>query len=1001
MRKLPGRFVFVSALLALLVLVLSGGQLQAQKGGDLPDLPNYLKAYNVSPTVATGKELGTKTDHVVAKTPPTSSFSTRTAPVVRVMPPSQQATSMDQKPDAPYTWPGRPLVVWGRVDGGTAPYTFKLEYGDGSPADSGNVDGSPGRKANYIAVAHVYTTAGPKLARLTVTDAGQQVAWGDIQIYVEPFTGNEREHDLLLHRNAAIQDGLRWLYLQQLSGGSWYVDHYYWNYDNHATTAVAVSAFEMQGYYANDDPATHIYAEFIRMGLESVFSGLVQQPIAVQPWGNPDSDGDGYGLHSDTWSGTYVQGLVMYAIALSREPNAVAQTGGAGVLGLTYREILVDLVDNLAWSQGDGNWNEGGWRYNTFTENDESDNSAVQWATIGLDAAARPENDFRVQAPAFVKSELQKWLIYSRGGDGSYGYTGPYGNVGLTASGMFSEYYCGRNINMTDPANDPLILASRGYIQSYWCDTYYYQGMFGGHFYSMYAVKKALDDMKIAYLDPLQTIDWYADCAHFFLKGYASPCVSDAFHQVVELTDPGLVNLEGDGYWPADNYVVNNPIPATCFGILVLAPGISCDVYAEGNSSPSSVCPGVSVSFDGGNSHSTCQDRQIAEWRWDFDDRDGADIDDPDATGPTVVKADGYTLALGDPADTVQATLWAIDDGVPPYTAVSKVPVVVTRINHSPLAGLNGPFTACVGEPIHLNGGSSFDPDDGAPCGPDSVALYEWDIGGDGSIDFTSTTCQPDTSLVYYDERTLSIILWVTDTRGMRSAQAAADLIWSSFRDLHVAVGDIVFDPPSPWCGADLQICATIHATVRGGAPPIAETVVRIYHDEYVPQNPEQNLICEKILVDLEDGMAVPVCCDWNALSPAPIIVVTDANQQIQECVETDNIASAQIECASGVTDGETKGPALFEIQAIRPNPTSARTEIFFRVPAEGPVALSIFDAGGRLVRSLEQRSYAPGSHVTSWDGLGNDGQRVSVGVYFIHGESAGVRVEKQVVVVQ
>jgi hypothetical protein len=903
MRKLLTPFLSVPALLSLLLLAFSAGVSQAQQEASAPDLSKYLEAYPPLPLHTPDMGRAIEVERPEGITPPTSQFFTRTSPVVRVMPASRRFSKLDRKPDAPYTWPDRPLVVWGRVDGGDAPYTFEMTFGDGSPPVSGNVDGSAGRKVNYIAEAHVYSTAGPKLARLTVTDASNQVAWRDIPIYVEPLTGNERDHDLLLHRNAAIQDGLRWLYLQQGSNGAWSFSWYgYAPY--YPTTAAAVSAFEMAGYYPNDDPESDIYAEFIRKGLEYLFTGLVQNAIGMQSHGNPDSNGNGYGLRNSSLPFGFLHGLIMYAIALSRDPGAIAQSGGAGVVGRSYHELLTDLMDQLAWSQGDGGWSEGGWRYYVNSADSGSDNSIVQWATVALDAAERPENTFQVQAPAWVKSELQKWLLYSRAGSGSYGYAGSadLNSLGLTGSGIFSEYYCGLNINMADPANDPRILASRSVLNSRWCVSDAFPSQFAGNYYTMYAIKKALDDLDIAYLVPPATVDWYADYLHFLLKGYTTPCLSDAYHQVVELTNPALVNLEGHGYWPPDAIWVNATVPATALALLILTPGISCDLYAVAAADPSPVCPGVSVSFDGGNSHSNCPEQQIVAWLWDFDDRDGADIGLPDATGQTAAKSDGYALALEDPADTVRATLWVINDVVPPDTVETKVEVVVTRINHAPVACLNGPFTACVGYPLLLNACCSADPDDGAPCGPDSLVLYEWDLGGEGTIDFTSTTCTPDNVFVFNEETTLDVVLWVTDTRGLRSTQAAAELRWSLLSDLHVATEDITFNPPSGQCGDSVEVCAGIHVSVPVGVAPIAETKVRIYHDQYLPQDPQLNLICEQTLTNLVDGQVVPVCCDWVVPTPSEIIVVADADQQVQECVETDNIASKQVDCIDGVS---------------------------------------------------------------------------------------------------
>jgi len=193
-----------------------------------------------------------------------------------------------------------------------------MQYGDGSAADSGAVDGSTGRRQYYIAIAHTYVAGGPKVARLTVTDANGRVGWREVQIYVQPLTDPSLE--MLVRRNAAIQDGLRWLYLQQGGNGAFP----YWQESYVSPTAAAVAAFEMRGHFGTNDPVQDIYAETVQAGLEYIFSNLTTEAISAQPYGNPDSNGDGVGIHSTASAKAYEHGLIMYAIALSRSPNVLA-----------------------------------------------------------------------------------------------------------------------------------------------------------------------------------------------------------------------------------------------------------------------------------------------------------------------------------------------------------------------------------------------------------------------------------------------------------------------------------------------------------------------------------------------------------------------------------------------------------------------------------------------------------------------------------------------------
>jgi hypothetical protein len=66
------------------------------------------------------------------------------------------------------------------------------------------------------------------------------------------------------------------------------------------------------------------------------------------------------------------------------------------------------------------------------------------------------------------------------------------------------------------------------------------------------------------------------------------------------------------------------------------------------------------------------------------------------------------------------------------------------------------------------------------------------------------------------------------------------------------------------------------------------------------------------------------------------------------------------------------------------PNPFNPTTSILFDVPAGGAVAtLRIYDAGGRLVRTLADGFQAEGPRRVTWDGRNDSGDSVPTGMYF------------------
>jgi hypothetical protein len=82
-------------------------------------------------------------------------------------------------------------------------------------------------------------------------------------------------------------------------------------------------------------------------------------------------------------------------------------------------------------------------------------------------------------------------------------------------------------------------------------------------------------------------------------------------------------------------------------------------------------------------------------------------------------------------------------------------------------------------------------------------------------------------------------------------------------------------------------------------------------------------------------------------------------------------------------------GPKL-ELLPNRPNPFSGVTSIAFALPLPGRASLSVYDATGRLVRTLASReTLAAGRHEVTWNGDDASGSRVAPGVYAVRLESA------------
>ncbi len=89
--------------------------------------------------------------------------------------------------------------------------------------------------------------------------------------------------------------------------------------------------------------------------------------------------------------------------------------------------------------------------------------------------------------------------------------------------------------------------------------------------------------------------------------------------------------------------------------------------------------------------------------------------------------------------------------------------------------------------------------------------------------------------------------------------------------------------------------------------------------------------------------------------------------------------------------DGEFFSPVVtVPVDAItgalsqnQPNPFNPTTTIRFVLPVREDVTLAIYDANGRLVRTLVNEVEGYGAHEAAWDGRNDDGATMGSGVYF------------------
>lgn len=74
----------------------------------------------------------------------------------------------------------------------------------------------------------------------------------------------------------------------------------------------------------------------------------------------------------------------------------------------------------------------------------------------------------------------------------------------------------------------------------------------------------------------------------------------------------------------------------------------------------------------------------------------------------------------------------------------------------------------------------------------------------------------------------------------------------------------------------------------------------------------------------------------------------------------------------------------LFHLGVPSPNPTREGAVIRYSIPESGRVRASIYNIGGRLVRSLRDGRQERGDHILTWDGRDGGGRESAPGIYFL-----------------
>jgi protocatechuate 3,4-dioxygenase beta subunit len=573
---------------------------------------------------------------------------------------------------------GHKTTLKAMVKGGTPPYTYTWDFGDGTPQYT-----PAATSGRNLGAKHQYTASSSNIfnAKITVTDTTGTIvsAIYPVKFWADPSRG--------VKVNVAIDDALWWLHTQLVFYTSNGIDYGFLSRGNYpaGTTAMALQAWVLNGHKPDGDP-NNPYTDDVLRAKNYVLSQIF--PVCIAPetiagiTRNPDSNiaggttGNGQGLYVKNGHRLYETGLVLMALSTLKDP--------------TLMETIKDLVDYLAYAQvePDAGGGRGGWRYDTNYR--ESDMSVTQFPLLGLEAAEYHMSSMGVTIPLYVKEELKNNFLYfvqnkEQGGSnfGGFGYSSPnsWVNVAKTGAGLVGMALTGF------PFSDTRVASALQFINEHWYQavedpTGNNQAYNIGDLYAMYAVMKGMKsfEMRGANTTHIGGHDWYDEYAQWEIQ-----------------------NQYDNGTWqsPVNSY---GPYVDTAFGVLLLLPQVfAIGPTAMAQASPTQLEVWQSVTFSHSGSFHMDKSKSIVSYAWDFNG-DGS----VDWTTTSLTETRTYRY----PAPGTYTAILKVTDNTG-LVGTDQVTIVVSKSTLAPMTikiepatlnlGSNGVFTASITLPGNSN----------------------------------------------------------------------------------------------------------------------------------------------------------------------------------------------------------------------------------------------------------------------------------------------------------
>ena len=792
-----------------------------------------------------------------------------------------------------------PIMVWGRAWNGTPPYSYDLDFGDGSTHVTGS--GVSAASATFIGATHTYSSGGSKTASLTVTDAANRTYTRQtvIRVLLSP-THDDRV-------NMAIEKGLINLYQTQtaLDQKRIYWDVYGWNHDySVAATGAPLMAFEENGHLAKYDYEDEIYAETVQKGLDYLLDHGKGGLYALSPHSDGiavrDSDSNGDGVGAFLTPHTYANAFGAMALIIAHSSAQEAQSdiiGGSGPFkGMSYYDLVTDIIDQYSYAQGDGG-NRGGWVYYFNTpDNGRYDGSAQQWPALTFKAAidrwGLSPQQWVIDNAVFGYKTLQD-------GTGGAGYAGccSWRNTAKTGGMLVGYSVAGKLVGDTDAD------LGRTFLGNIWNNapnTGADMAGWAGEFYAMYGAKKGLQLQGVTTVStPSGVRDWYQDESAWLL-GNAS-LLDVNFNTGYRSSGYGY-GQNSDGSWNNSGWIPNGPL-STAHAILILTKSVTVAlpvpvIAPVGDQSARNPAP---FTLDGTGSYHLDPNNAIVEWLWILDAGANPDWNSPTASGQTASVNPGWNSP-----GVHTATLRVKDNQNPANYATAKININVTLNDVPPVAVPIPPsyvppiYTGNIGDTIILDGTFSYDVDG------DPIVSYAWDLDGNGTygtaadiaLDTSGNNAVGSTASVIYNtayngQIGLKVCSQPRDINGnpvgnpVCSANQTTVDVYSSPNDLYVS--SLAAANLNPTVSADIS--ATLSSAA--GSAAFNNVLVRFYNGDPLAGGVQ---LGGNYLVNIPAGGSVVLNVPGLVLNGAPLLwAFVDANNAVPEYNEVNNTANVNV----------------------------------------------------------------------------------------------------------